>query len=246
MFVKLLRYEFKALMRVIPALYLVLLAAALATGIYSRIVDNGSFNPEPGIVQVFWGAALLILFIMNVVTVITRFRDNLLKDDGYLMFTLPVPEWALAASKAAAAFCAFLSSAVVYSVSLTIFAFVAGNGQVLDFLLMLPRFLSGIWSYPVSPPPAAVKIAVLVVVVVQQVCLWYAAAIAGHIAPRFHSLAGFGTYFVVMVFKQYLILAAASPPGGQQIPVIICIETAFAVVCFAAVNWLLKHRLNLE
>ncbi|MDR2136049.1 MAG: hypothetical protein LBO76_05480, partial [Treponema sp.] len=242
MFVKLLRYEFKALMRVMLALYLVLLALALVTGIYNRIVSGGNFDQNTDSISLIWVVAVSILFIVNIVTVITRFRDNLLKDEGYLMFTLPVPEWALVASKAAAALCTFLLSAAACIVFLTVFTLINNYRWVLDILPKMPRLFSEVVPFPYphisSPPPLIVRIVMILVLAVQQVCLWYTAAIAGQIAPRFRSFAAFGTYVAVMILKQYLFQAAAS----QQVLAIVCIETACAVLFFWAASWLFKHR----
>ena len=52
--------------------------------------DYSWFNILFGIVIFLFVAGLMAVCIMSVVVVINRFRQNLLGDEGYLMFTLPV------------------------------------------------------------------------------------------------------------------------------------------------------------
>ena len=52
--------------------------------------DYSWFNIVFGIVIFLFVAGLMAVCIMSVVVVINRFRQNLLGDEGYLMFTLPV------------------------------------------------------------------------------------------------------------------------------------------------------------
>jgi hypothetical protein len=244
MFIKLLRYEFKALLRIMPALYLALLALSVIMGIGSLSGYDGSFYREINILNILWGITFVTLLVVNIVTVIIRFRDNLLRDEGYLMFTLPVPEWALVASKAAAALCTFLLSGITIVASLAIAMFIADYQQALDTLFeMLSGFFDGRY-YKATP---MLYVVISLVVMVQQLFLWYAAITIGQIAPRFRSLAGLGTYIAVMTITQHLTRAVILSFGmRRQLLVVACLETAFAVIYFLAAKWLLKHRLNLE
>ncbi|MDR2742323.1 MAG: hypothetical protein LBB98_09255 [Treponema sp.] len=248
MLIKLLRYEFKALLRIIPALYLALLALAVVAGINSFIGHGQSFDSGAGLFYALWGMLFLALFIVNLMTVILRFRDNLLKDEGYLMFTLPVPEWALVTSKMAAALCTFLLSGVTCVISLIIFALIADYRQILD---LLPRIFGNLvdgWAY-IALPSLILRIVIALFFTVQQLCLVYTAMTVSHIAPRFRGLAGFGSYLAVMTFVQQPLTQAVNAlplSGAPHLLVLACFEAAFAVLYFLAANWLLKHRLNLE
>jgi hypothetical protein len=248
MLIKLLRYEFKALLRILPALYLALLALAVVAGINSLAGNGGGFDSGAGRFYVLWGMMFLALFVVNMVTVILRFRDNLLRDEGYLMFTLPVPEWALVASKAAAGFCTFLVTGITCALSLMIFAVIADYRQVLELLPQMLRNLLDGWAY-IDPPSLIIRIVIMLVFAFQQLCLWFAAVTVSQFAPRFRGLAGFGSYLAVSSFVQHpLTYAVKALPlsGAPHLLAFACLEAALAVLYFWAVNWLLKHRLNLE
>ena len=85
MLTKLLKYEFRATARVMLPLYLILLATALGANLSTRgMGDLGT------LLVLAFALAILAVFIMSVVIMAQRFRQNLLGDEGYLMFTLPV------------------------------------------------------------------------------------------------------------------------------------------------------------
>lgn len=85
MLIKLIKYEFRATARVMLPLYLILMATALGAELSTRGMG------ELGTLLVLaFSLAILAVFIMSVVIMAQRFRQNLLGDEGYLMFTLPV------------------------------------------------------------------------------------------------------------------------------------------------------------
>ena len=51
------------------------------------------------IFTIIYGLLLLALVVMTIIIIIMRFNNNLLKGEGYLMHTLPVPTWMLILSK---------------------------------------------------------------------------------------------------------------------------------------------------
>ena len=94
MLTKLLKYEFRATARVMLPLYLILLATALGANLSTRgMGDLGT------LLVLAFALAILAVFIMSVVIMAQRFRQNLLGDEGYLMNTLPVQSWQLVLSK---------------------------------------------------------------------------------------------------------------------------------------------------
>lgn len=96
---KLIKYEFRATARVMLPLYLVTIVLALLTR----------------------GASLwleLATFIVAVVLAVFRFRKNLLTDEGYVMFTLPVSPHSLVCSKLIVSTVWFLGAVVIDVVAL--------------------------------------------------------------------------------------------------------------------------------
>jgi len=97
---KLLKYEFKATGRVFLPLYAGLIAAAVIAYFALR-TDIEIINILSGLLL---GALYVALVIITIVLLIQRFYQSLLRDEGYLMFTLPVNPSLLIASKLISAF----------------------------------------------------------------------------------------------------------------------------------------------
>lgn len=102
---KLIKYEFKATGRIFLPLYGAILIVALLNKFLGRSTQ-GVFE-ELNKLGDFTVIALVTLFIalgvVTIVATIQRFQKNLLSDEGYLMFTLPVKTRSLILSKMIAA-----------------------------------------------------------------------------------------------------------------------------------------------
>ena len=92
MLMKLLKHEFRATARIMGPLYLILLAAALAANLTAGLLDADSFilNIVSALIVMAWFVAVIGVFIVAFILMLQRFYKNLLGDEGYLMFTLPV------------------------------------------------------------------------------------------------------------------------------------------------------------
>ena len=91
---KLIKHELRDSGRTMLPFILVSLFLAVMAGLSMRAMEHQQeyswFNIVFGIVIFLFVAGLMAVCIMSVVVVINRFRQNLLGDEGYLMFTLPV------------------------------------------------------------------------------------------------------------------------------------------------------------
>jgi len=101
MLLKLMKYDFKYMLRIFVPLWITFLAA----GLLSRLTHDFSSSGIPRFWLGYTGthALYILLFAgINIVIVILaaqRFYAGLLKDEGYLMFTLPVKPWQLVGAK---------------------------------------------------------------------------------------------------------------------------------------------------
>ena len=109
---KLMKYDMKSMSRAFIPMWILapVISLLLSVSIRSAIewTDNpllsGMINAGSSILMIITGllfaAALVGLLIMTIMFVIQRFWNGLLKEEGYLMFTLPVKVWELIVSKA--------------------------------------------------------------------------------------------------------------------------------------------------
>lgn len=124
---KLIKYEFRATARVMLPLYLVTIVLALLTRGASLWLELATADMTmgesilgflAGLVAVAFVLALLATFIVAVVLAVFRFRKNLLTDEGYVMFTLPVSPHSLVCSKLIVSTVWFLGAVVIDVVAL--------------------------------------------------------------------------------------------------------------------------------
>ena len=85
MLTKLIKQEFRATARVMIPMYLVMLALAVGARFFTD--DLGDLGD---LLKALCALAVLACILVNVAAMILRFKQNLLGDEGYLMFTLPV------------------------------------------------------------------------------------------------------------------------------------------------------------
>lgn len=109
MLLKLIKYDFKEQFREHIGLYALVFVSALT----EIILDSFEFD----LVSVFFWAlhslSVIAMFICSLVIIVIYFRRNLLKDEGYLMNTLPVAPWMLYVSKFLTAFVLFILDLIV-------------------------------------------------------------------------------------------------------------------------------------
>ena len=92
---KLLKHEFRATGRIMLPLMGALLALALMAnlsirGMTSSLSDIPALRILFILILIFFGMGMVAVGVMALVVMVSRFYRNLLKSEGYLMFTLPV------------------------------------------------------------------------------------------------------------------------------------------------------------
>lgn len=85
---KLLKYELSAMGRILLPLYGALIFMSLIMGIVVNVLDV--LPIFSGIVVFLYVAVAVGSAVMTVIIIVQRFYKNLLGNEGYLMFTLPV------------------------------------------------------------------------------------------------------------------------------------------------------------
>lgn len=100
MLAKLMKHELNANSRLLVPLYLILLSISLVNRFVFNMKD---YNTVVTIIKQFsivaYGISMVAVIVVTVLYMIIRFYKNLLTDEGYLMFTLPVKTHQLITSK---------------------------------------------------------------------------------------------------------------------------------------------------
>ncbi|MCD8160863.1 MAG: hypothetical protein LUE61_06740 [Clostridiales bacterium] len=129
MFGKLCKLEMRYVTRnFLPIWGVVLVLAALNGVAFSLDLDG---NTAFGLLLTALVGVLIAMAVLCLVLVVQRFYEGLLKNEGYLMFTLPVKTGALILSKGLAALVVMVVSGIV-----GVLAFVLVAGRVLDWSVL--------------------------------------------------------------------------------------------------------------
>lgn len=113
---KLLKYEFKATSRTFVPLYIAIILVSFLIGIFlnPNSDEQSNFNI---ILIVVLSSLFVALGVLTLLVIVQRFNKNLLGDEGYLMFTLPVTAKKIISSKVIVSIIWCLFSAIVAGIS---------------------------------------------------------------------------------------------------------------------------------
>lgn len=124
---KLIKYEFRSVIRQIGVLW----AATPIMAIIFMLIDKfymqseafetgkGAFASTLQVISGFvYAGVFLALIVATVLIVLQRFYKGLLRDEGYLMHTLPVKPWQLITAKGVTAFVVVIISGIIAIISI--------------------------------------------------------------------------------------------------------------------------------
>lgn len=179
MLAKLLKYDFKAMFKIFLPLWGVLL---VVSGV-NRLFTGAGLDAEQGLglvnslMVLLYVLLIMAVMVVTTVIIIARFYQGLLKDEGYLMFTIPVKPWQLLASKLISAVVISIISGVVALASVAIIAYFPEMGQVLAELWKM-----GMKNVPNFLPLVILLVVSLFVGIICSVSQVYASMALGHLA----------------------------------------------------------------
>lgn len=263
---KLLKYELKSTSRLMGVLYLAVLIVAAIVGFLARgtIWQATQGNAIAVVVSgLIYTLLIMTLMIVTVVMILQRFYKNLLKGEGYLMHTLPVPTWMLVASKTISSLIWVLLSIITLIVSVF----------VLDWC-SLP------WGdffkfFQESAGEIILTIVTAVIQIVRIILLVYTAMAIGAAAKRHKVFYSVLTFIVILIIIAIIgtltnfnliemlngsmavdnagIGVHADAGKGMVVAGYVkllagqCITDAiYSVIFFFVTTWFLKNKLNLE
>lgn len=255
---KLLKYEYKATARLFVPLYIALLVFALLNRLINpfQVLDSATTVLSlQGIFSMLTIMAYFALIVgvvaMTVVIMIQRFYKSLLGNEGYLMFTLPVPIWQHIVNKLLVA---LTWSILSYLVAMGSILIISGATGVWP---QIAEALSAFWLFPLM---ALISLASATLMI-------YAAIALGHLFPKHKLIASFAMYCLLSIVSQVAIVLTATIAGTIFLPLFLpllidsgqiadqvnwiffsLLLPALLLGCgyFALTNFILTKKLNLE
>lgn len=265
---KLMKYEIKGTARLLLPVYAALLVMTLLNKIFLSINSQATgFIMTTGISMALYVCIIIALVVMTFIVIIQRFYKNLMTDEGYLMFTLPVPTWQQIVSKLIIALMWSFVCGIVIMLSIMILAI---DGTSLQYMGEFFQELGRAFNSPQGGQAIVILIELFILMVVgicSNVLQIYTSISVGQLFGRHKIIAAFGAYIVINLILQIIFttmtvsFALTSDTSminaffNNMDPVaavnwMLNIGTlgnlVLAAIYFVATNYILKNKLNLE
>lgn len=263
---KLLKHEWNATARLILPLYLVLAVFTLINCVMLRL-DLYPHNGVLMLIPVFliggYVLSILAILVMTLVTLILRFCKNLMGDEGYLMFTLPVKTHQLITSKLLIACGWSILSAIAVAASL--FGVLGTPENLVQFGVGLRDFsLQAKAAFGMSGAALLAMLGAGVLVsLVSSILMVYTSVALGQLAGKHRVLLSFAAYVALYTALQIigviLVVSVGMPLNNQPANAVdaagvarlllllgIGLGAALSAAYYWATQYILKRKLNLE
>ncbi|MDO5141865.1 MAG: hypothetical protein Q4D31_02470 [Eubacteriales bacterium] len=264
---KLLKYEWKACARVCLPLY----AAVVLLAAVNHLTMNGAvqemlFGIPTIVLAMLYTGVMVAVFVVTGVILLQRFYKNLLGDEGYLMFTLPVTVTQHIWSKLLVA--VVMSDIATLAALLSIGILFDGMGAMSGFGSLLAD-LGHLFTGTGHDLLYMIETAVFLMLTALTGMLFLYLCIAlGHLAKKHRVLMAVVWYFVLSTVGQSLLMMlfigaaelgdpvttladfvrGLGPVAGMHVVLLgLCAGmAAVGAAFFAGTRYILKNRLNLE
>lgn len=268
---KLMKYEFRATVRIMGPVYLLVLLLALAANFSAETLSlqsNTILNLLGGILILAFSIGIMGVCFLTLVTMIRRFQQNLLGDEGYLMFTLPASVSSHVWSKLLISALWFFLTGVVVLLAMFFMAFGLRDLPGFHELVIL---WDGFWDLPSDMIwqvlVVMLELFLLLFVGCCTACLEiYASMAIGYSLPRHKLACSVGVFFGLQFLTQFLIglvmnyswmmerlffLIDGLSLNGPETAILGLLVTILGVMLYGAIfyfltTFFLKKRLNLE
>ena len=258
---KLLKHELNATSRLLIPLYVALAVLTLVNhfALYLEAF-HGILGAVKGFLTFAYVVALIGIVVVTFILIIQRFYKNLVTDEGYLMFTLPVKSHELINSKLIVAFLWSLASFVAVILSLLIVFYRA------DWFSELPTFWELVTA-EINREFGSTSlllfiefIVILITGIINNVLMVYVSVAVGQLINGHKLLGSFGAYIGINTALQILVvicMGILSLIFKQNIndinvipevvlPLMILYTLVLNVIFFFVTNFIFKRKLNLD
>lgn len=195
-------------------------------------------------------AIFVAMFVVNIMFIIQRFWNGLLKEEGYLMFTLPVSVRSLILSKSISAFLISLGSMIT---AMIVGVLVLFGVSAYDEIAKLGVEVVSLWKESVIPEVLLV-IATQIWGLFMGIYRMYAAMAIGHLSNKNRLLCSFLAYLGISIIVEGSVIWLVESFWGilPNVPEVIysavmgILALAGLVAYHGVTEIILTKRLNLE
>lgn len=249
---KLLKHEIKATSRCSLILYLAIFVLTIGNKIFmqvdAKVSDtNKLFMTVETIFAISYFVLIIAAGVVIFIAIIKRFYDNMLKDEGYLMFTLPTTVGKHIASKAITGYIWIVATGIVCVLSFFVLAFHPGVTVLEDIRKIFNNITeAGMWGNVVKGI-IAVAIGIYAVILEFYTCLSI-----GQLYSKHRIGGAVIAYIVIYIISQIVRIIFISVIDIETIYVaaglnyLIVFGAVKSVIFTLITRYILTNRLNLE
>ena len=243
MLTKLIKYDFKAVAKSMFPIYLAIIVLSVLLSLMIKLQIN-----ESSLIFVFittlFGFSITGSFVDTLIFVVRRFKDGLLKNEGYLSFALPV--------KISTHIVAKVINAVIWSIIqcmvILLITFIMGLflSNFKDIVYMFEELIRAIGLIKMDVVIGIVKVLVIISLnLLASICLIYSAyAIAHLFNNKYRTIVMVIYYVFVTVFASYVLSVSAVRELSE---VLLYILPIIWTAIYSLITWyILDRKLNLE
>ncbi len=267
---KLVKYDLKSGSHIMFPAYIFIMLCAVFSRIMKFIsgISDGNFKSITNFLFIFSGFILILSIVaacvITLVWVVLRYRNNLLRDEGYLMHTLPVSPSKLYFSKMAAAMLFFLLDIIVVFLSVIFSGLVGWD----DFKEIIVTFHYGAAEYKINGNIYIASIIILLIIALYfsisqlfiSLNIGYSLPFGKGTSRDLISVAVYIATYTIMQILMVLIIIVPLFISGVDIEnetqilkytqnflfIAIIVIAAFSAICSTISIKLMQKKLNLE
>ncbi|CRZ33758.1 ABC-2 family transporter [Herbinix hemicellulosilytica] len=258
---KLIKHELVATGRVLLPIYGITIILSFVNRLLINVNwDNTAFRIIGTIMRISYIFAITATFFVTFVLIILRFYKNLMSDEGYLMFTLPVKPYQLINSKLISSVLWMIVSVIVVIASLLILLLNAERALMLKdtwigIITSLKSFFGGKYILLIIE-----IILATIISLIQQILLIYVSVAIGHLFTGHKVMGAFASYIVInTVIQTISLFVVFSLSYFSRIPIeefenlphaicliIIVLGAVYSIFYYIITNYIFSKKLNLE
>ncbi|NLL73102.1 MAG: hypothetical protein GX237_06195 [Clostridiales bacterium] len=258
---KLLRHELYATGKTLLPIYGITILLSLLNRLVTNIdIFNGPMEIIPAFMQIAYGISIVATIIVTVIIIVLRFYKNLMTDEGYLMFTLPVKAYQLINSKLISSIIWTIISVITVILSLLI---LLANPERLELLKESIDNIVYILkiSFGENYVLLTIELGILLFIsMIQQMLLIFVSIAVGHLFNGRKVLGSFAAYIGINTAVQIaltILMVIWSLIGGSSLeelgsipqllfPFTIIMGLTLSLLYYLVTNYIFSKKLNLE
>ncbi len=254
MFLKVFKYDFKAVfMKFLPVLIILPILAIMVRLFNLIVITNTTVSLVNGMLNFLFIVACLVLLFYTFIIVIKRYQNALFKDQGYLTHTLPVSKHTLLLSQLLVVFIMTVISILLFFVCIAIAYFTAETFYSISVIISELFDM----TFEFYPAHFVLSIIMLIVSAIESVLLFYLGIALGNANAQHKTLLTV-VFCVVLLWGSSLLLNITNLlmatfvgndfVGGYLYVIItnIAVGAVLSVVAYFLIIFIMNKKLNLE